>query len=45
MNQSKNKKSWWNKFVDKLATANEKEYGDDVPDCCGDGKTKKESGK
>jgi hypothetical protein len=41
MAQGKDKKSWWKKFVDKLASANEKQYGDDVPDCCGDGKKKK----
>jgi hypothetical protein len=45
MGQDKNKKSWVQKFADKLALANEKQYGDDVPDCCGDGKTKKENGK
>lgn len=41
---AQDKKSWWQKFVDKLALANEKQYGNEVPDCCGDGKTKKESG-
>ncbi|CCU78112.1 hypothetical protein HSACCH_00412 [Halanaerobium saccharolyticum subsp. saccharolyticum DSM 6643] len=43
MTQDNKKKSWWDKFVDKLASANKKQYGDDVPDCCGDGKTKKEN--
>jgi len=28
------KKSWWQRFLDKLAAVNEKEYGNDVPDCC-----------
>ena len=41
----KNKKRWWQKFVNKLASANKKQYGNNVPDCCGDGKTKKENGK
>ncbi|WP_164522156.1 LDCC motif putative metal-binding protein [Halocella sp. SP3-1] len=36
------KKSWWQRFLDKLAAANEKEYGNDVPDCCADGRTKKQ---
>lgn len=35
-------KSWWQKFLDRLAAVNEKEYGNDVPECCGEGKTKKE---
>jgi len=45
MVQDKSKKNWWQKFVNKLASANEKQYEDDVPDCCGDGKTKKENKK
>ncbi|WP_281244092.1 LDCC motif putative metal-binding protein [Halanaerobium salsuginis] len=28
------KKSWWQKFIDKLASANQKEYGNQTPDCC-----------
>lgn len=36
------RKNWWQKFIDKLALANQKEYGNDVPDCCGDGKIKKQ---
>ncbi len=37
------KKSWWQRFLDKLAAVNDKEYGNDVPDCCADGRTKKQS--
>ncbi len=34
------KKSWWQRFLDKLVAVNEKEYGNDVPDCCADGRKK-----
>ena len=27
-------KNWFGKFIEKLAKANEKEYGDKVDDCC-----------
>ncbi|WP_250645197.1 LDCC motif putative metal-binding protein [Anoxybacter fermentans] len=33
-------KGWFKRLIEKIAQANEKQYGNKVPSCCADGKPK-----
>lgn len=43
--QKPKKDNWLTRFIDKIAEANEKKFGGQIPDCCGNTRPAHPAGK